>query len=163
MIGHRVGDLELRVRSSVPQSVVPPSEAAQFVGRVLEEAGDRLERRFPGWVILIRELPLRWRMTVTQLGSDAAIAELVQGLTGAVAFRPSSGLAIPGEADDLAVFESEAQWRAAYLASLADREGGDRWCFRALAAESGPWDFLETTSSSAELAGAVCAADAPPG
>jgi hypothetical protein len=95
-------------------------------------------------------------MTVTQLGSDAAIAELVQGLTGAVAFRPSSGLAIPGEADDLAVFESEAQWRAAYLASLADREGGDRWCFRALAAESGPWDFLETTSSSAELAGAVC-------
>jgi hypothetical protein len=154
MSEHRIEELCLRLRVPARREHQLRYAAERFTRAVLERAAEWLEAQAPGRILLVRRLPLRWRLSEAALNDPAAIARCADDLV-AVLERAAVGTAEPAPDDDLAVFEDEVQWRAAHLLARA-RGGAGAWFHAALEAEGDAVDAL-CTPSHRDLAAAVVA------
>jgi hypothetical protein len=123
MIESSIGALELRVKTDLPDDgeVLPASERA--VRAALERCVMLMEQRNPGRVVLVRRLPLRWRIDSTKLDDNSQIDTLadsmVQTIEGMAVKLP---LASSRTSEDAVIFDEEPLWRASYLLATARRQ-----------------------------------------
>jgi hypothetical protein len=129
-----VGELRLRVRAP-PGSAAEPGEAERFARRVLESLAAEVEARWPGRVVLLRELSMSWRLAAGELASQREATELARTIADALAEQlegAGDGIAAGG---DVAAFADDAAYLAAYLDALPTAESARAWYFRGLATE----------------------------
>jgi hypothetical protein len=140
MSEHRVEELCLRLRAPEGRERELRAAAERFARTVLGRVADRLEARAPGRLLLVRRLPLRWRLDETALEDPAAEARCADDLAAALE-DAAAGAGAPAPDDDVAVFEDEAHWRASHLLARA-RGGAGAWFHEALEAEGDALDAL---------------------
>lgn len=125
MIEDRIGELRLRIRTDGDGAAVRPA-AERLVRDALERCAALLEQRAPGRVVLMRSLPLRWRIDESLLADAAGADELARWAADAVERGAVPYSLVPPEGHDGAVvFDDEPQFRAARLLALA--RGGPAW------------------------------------
>jgi hypothetical protein len=131
MIEERIGEVRVRVRTNVPDAEAIRPIAERIVRAALERCAALLEERAPGRVVLIRRLPLRWRIDESVLEDAQQIGELARAAADAIErISVPSSLEPPAAREGAVVFEDEAHWRASYLLALA--RGQPAWFYEAL-------------------------------
>lgn len=147
----RVGELALTVYAPPALWDTLKEPAERFAHRVLQRCDELLERLAPGRVVLFRALDMRWRLADGALHTDGEIEAFAREIAAAIDERARATSAAPSPADDMAVFENEAAWRAAHLSSVASGEVALPWYFARLEAEGAPPGAL-VREANAELA-----------
>lgn len=141
MIEDRVDELRVRLRISDGGNYDSArSSAERFTRAVLERCAAALESRFPGRIVLVRRLPIRWRLSEAALSHPSAVARCAEDLFAALT-QVVGARAAPSPDDDVAVFEDEDHWRACHLVSHAAGDG-DSWPYAALKTEGSAVDSL---------------------
>ena len=140
MSEHRVDELCLRLRVPAGREASVRPAAERFARAVLERAADQIEARAPGRVLLVRVLPLRWRLGEASLDTSAAVARCADDVVAALE-EAAARAGAPTDGDDLAVFEDEAHWRASHLLARV-RGGAGAWFHAALEARGDAVDAL---------------------
>jgi hypothetical protein len=140
MTAHHVAELCLRVRAGEAGAPDLRPRAERFARAVLERCAGLLEARAPGRVVLIRRLPLRWRLSEAALAGAAALERCAADIAAAVEEVVRQAGA-PAADSDVAVFEDESHWRASHLLDgLRGRAGA--WFYAPLEAEGDPVEAL---------------------
>jgi hypothetical protein len=151
----QVGVLALRVRTHADRSDAVRLEAERFTRRVLERCDALLETRAPARVLLMRSFDLSIRIAERRLGDWHEIEACARDVVDSVEQRAQAQTARAAEGSerdrDLVVFESDAQWRSAYVETLAAGTEPSEWYFEALRAEGPPLDLLATLETQALL------------
>lgn len=131
MIEDRVGELRLKLRTDAAEPETLRAAAEQFVRATLERCAGLLEARRPGRVVLLRRLPLHWRLDEAMLDDDAEIDALARTAADAIE-RGAAPPRIdpPPDSEGPLLFDDEAQWRASHL--LARVRGETAWFHAAL-------------------------------
>jgi hypothetical protein len=139
----RVGLVTLRVRAGpeLGGAGAVRTAAERFTRAVLERAADLIEARAPGRVVLVRRLPLHWRLAANTLDDRAVLDRLASDIADAL-LAHAVDEASPTEFDELVVFRDEADWRAAHLDARARGESAGAWFFGDLAEEGNPLSAL---------------------
>ena len=150
---HRIGELDLDITA---RSHRVAAEVEPYIREVIECAGDELERRHPGHIFCIRELPLDWDLSPAELRlpqqRDAyarQIADAIESLCSGANSRPRP--------EDGFRFQNLAEYWTAYLEARAGNHQKRLWAFSTLHAESHPFDLL-LTSNARSLASEIVAA-----
>ncbi|MEB3260940.1 MAG: hypothetical protein VKP63_09975 [Cyanobacteriota bacterium] len=151
-----VGELRLRVRGPIPDTAAVRGDVERLARVALERGAALLEARHPGRVVLLRQLPLRWRLDEDTLGEEGPLEELASHLADRIEMMALPTGLVPPAGADAVHFADEALWRASYL--LAKSEGRLSWCHAALEEASGG-EALQVVldPSSGALAGATLA------
>jgi hypothetical protein len=140
MTAHHVAELCLRVRAEAGSAQDLRPRAERFTRAVLERCADLLEARAPGRRVLIRRLPLRWRLREAALGGPAALERCAADIAAAIE-EAARQAGVPTPDGDLAVFDDEAHWRACHLFDgLHGRAGA--WFYSSLKGEGDPVEAL---------------------
>ncbi len=117
-----VGELHLKIRTDAGQETVVRSAAERFARRVLEACGERLERRAPGRVVLIRRLPIRWALETGELDDPTLVEHCAEDLAAAIETYARSGTVPVADGLEVAVFDDEAHWYTAFWLDQARRQ-----------------------------------------
>ena len=134
-----IGELRLRVRAP-PDAMPSAPDVERFARRVLEAVAEQVEVRWPGRVVLIRELAMSWRIPSSGIEEDdeaqAIAGEIVESFAGSLEPQPQE----PDVAGLFAAFRDEAAYLAAYLDALGSPRGAAQWYFTAAASKApGAW------------------------
>ncbi len=134
MIEDRIGELRLRVRTDATDADALRPDLERVVRTALERCATLLEQRAPGRIVLVRHLPLRWSADRSALADEDAVESLARAAFDLIehlaAASPRSAGSDSGAADvgpdrdaevdgEVAVFEDEADYRAAHLLAAA--------------------------------------------
>ena len=134
MIESHVAELRLHVRTDVRNAANIRLAAERLVHAALERCSDLLDERAPGRVVMIRRLPLRWRIEESVLDDDAYVEALAQAVADAIERRAVAATIEPPAAfHDAVLFDDEAHLRAFQL--LAGARGRSTWLLDTLARE----------------------------
>jgi hypothetical protein len=144
---HHVSDLNLTVVRS-PGAPNREAEVRRFVTEVIERAGNELDRRFPGRIFAIRELPLHWRIRSSELRSPAAIADYAVQVAAAIAELPNGWSRSP-DFGEIRVFAGRPEFWASYLEARAAGASDALWPFAAIASSADPVEQLVRQSDPA--------------
>jgi hypothetical protein len=121
-----IGHLHIRVRTDVPDAQEIRPVAEQLVRAALERCAELLDVRQPGRLIMIRKLPLRWRLDETVLDDGMDVEALAIAAADSIEDMSVLPALSGGSRDAPAVtFADEAQWRASHLAALTQM--GPAW------------------------------------
>ncbi|MCG6969475.1 MAG: hypothetical protein LJE85_06885 [Gammaproteobacteria bacterium] len=141
---HNVRELNLNVRVRQDCEPVARGCAEEFAVSVLQKTAALLEQKIPGYCVFIKEVDLRWQLQEDELVDIGKAQQIAQQFVQRI--RQENPLTLPINTSnlekDIAVFESEAHWRAANLYALAHQEAKEVWYFRALEGESHPLEHL---------------------
>ena len=125
-----VGELRLRVRSASPDTNGLRQGAEQLARTALERGAALLAARHPGRVLLVRRLPLHWKLEEEALLDDGQLEALACHVADLIERMAIPAGLVPPETAAAVLFDDEAQWRASHL--LARAEGTTAWCHEAL-------------------------------
>lgn len=142
MIDDRIGELRLRVRAPSGREPEVGPAAERFARAVLERAAGLLEARAPGRLVLIRHLPIRWRLGEPALADPGAIGRFAADLAATVEAEAAAYSGPPSGDRELVVFDDEAHWRAAHLLARARGRGADAWFYAAIGSPDDPLALL---------------------
>jgi hypothetical protein len=135
MIEDQVKELRIRVSTDGDTDIRPTAE--RMARAALERCAAVLEARAPGRVVLVRRLPLRWRIDAAVLDDDAELDALAQAAADAIErCAVPAGLDPPPPGVDAVLFENEAHLRASHLLALA--RAGPVWVHATLEEPGGP-------------------------
>jgi hypothetical protein len=141
---HNVRELNLHVR--VRQGCEPSvrSSVEEFTVSVLRKTAALLEQKLPDYCVFIKEVDLRLQLPELDLIDAVKAQQIAQQFAQRIRREPPVSLPInSSEPDkDIAVFESEAHWRAGFFYALTHQQAEDAWFFRALKDEPHPLEFL---------------------
>jgi hypothetical protein len=130
-VTHRIAELRLRVHASADSSAGIGESAERFARRALARAMDLIDARAPTRWIFVRHLPVRWKLSYSTFEDPNAFEQCARDLADTfVALPPTSN---PAAEREVAVFESEAAWRAEHLMMHATGRPPPAWIFGALA------------------------------
>lgn len=129
-MSHQVQALRLHVRSHGTPAPDLDARSRRFAEQLLDEVARRLDERVGGRLVLIRRLPIKLRANVAMLADAREVARLAEAIADSIDIQATSS---PREDADVAVFDSDSDWRASYLAHHAGH-GPPRWYFATLAA-----------------------------
>jgi hypothetical protein len=131
MIEDRIGELRIRVRTDVPNADAIRPAAEGIVRAALERCTALLEERHPGCVVLVRRLPLRWKLDESVLDDITQVDHLARAAADAIESRASSPVLELSPSDDgVVIFDDEPHLRASHLLALA--RGRSAWFHEAL-------------------------------
>jgi hypothetical protein len=135
MIENRIGELRLRIRTALPDSGDLKARAEWITRLTLERCSEVLDRRAPDRIMLIRRLPLRWRMDDVTLDDADTLEQLAQSVAETIerTALPVQLERYPPDADVI-FFHDEAHLRAAQL--LASARPRQAW-FQTILDEAG--------------------------
>ena len=133
MTQHRVDELHLDIHVPAGHEDGLQPLAESFTRQAVEDCGDLLEERYPGHVFLVQRLPVRWDLEDRDLTDPSLIRDCARELASAVEALKGFGTARPSERDNVAVFEGDAAWKAAYLNARATGSGAAAWFYEVLA------------------------------
>ncbi|MDR3698743.1 MAG: hypothetical protein P4L56_03850 [Candidatus Sulfopaludibacter sp.] len=131
MIEERIGEVRVRVRTNIPDAAEVRPAAERMVRAVIERCAALLEARAPGRVVLIRRLPLHWRVDESAFDDAEHVEDLALAAADAIEriSRPPV-LDPPAAAEGAVIFDDEPHLRASHLLALA--RGGPAWFHTAL-------------------------------
>lgn len=136
MADHRVDDLRLRLPADSNQRANLREAAERFVAAILEAVGDRLESRWPGRLIFLPRMPLRWSIREAELADRAAISRYADEIAASVEDPEPHRTGTPVGERTAVVFRDEAHWWAGYLSARAAGGGEERaWVYETLRAK----------------------------
>jgi hypothetical protein len=151
MVEARISEVRVRVRTDVADAAEIRPAAERMVRAVLDRCAALLEERAPGRVVLIRRLPLRWRLDESTLEDDSSVEQLALAAADAIErISHPSVLEPPADAEGAIIFDDEPHFRASHL--LAAARGRPAWFHTALEGIS--------TAPLADLAAPECRATA---
>jgi hypothetical protein len=126
MIQERIAEVRVHVRTDIPDVTYIRPAAERIVRAALDRCALLLEERAPGRVVLIRRLPLRWRLDEAGLDDATQVEELARAAADAIERTLGRPVLDPPAGEDGAVvFDDEAHLRASHLLALA--RGGPAW------------------------------------
>jgi hypothetical protein len=126
MIDARIAEVRVRIRTDISDEAEIRPKAERIVRAVLERCAALLEQRAPGRVVLIRRLPLHWRLDESMVDDEAQVEHLARSAVDAIERLSLPPMLEPPESEDAAViFDDEAHLRASYLLALA--RGSPAW------------------------------------
>ncbi|MEJ7812800.1 MAG: hypothetical protein WKG32_20465, partial [Gemmatimonadaceae bacterium] len=118
MSDDRVRELQLTVRAPPGADEALASRAEGFTRRALERASALIEERAPGRLVVVRRLPLRWRLAAGALDTPAAEQRCAESIAQALLDVPvATGPEALGE--DVAAFGNAAHRWALRLEARA--------------------------------------------
>jgi hypothetical protein len=131
MIEDRIGELRMRIRTDLADAAEVGPVVERVVRAVLERCAALMEERAPGRMIMIRRLPLRWRIDQSVLDDATQVEELARATADAIErIAVPSSLDPPATRDGAVVFDDESHLRASHL--LARARGRPAWFHAAL-------------------------------
>ena len=126
MIADHIGHVGIHVKTDLPDTGELRPAAERIVRATLERCAEMLEARWPGRLVIVRSLPLRWRTDGSLFEDDAAVEDLARSTADSI-----ERLAVSNVTEQRAerapgvIFEDEAHFRASHLLALA--RGAPRW------------------------------------
>jgi hypothetical protein len=133
-------DIEVPPEGEATGAAVQSALQNQVLPQALAAAESLLVARLGADIrVFIRRLSASWVIAEGEEPSLAAVwaRDLADSVLALVSRRPIPPAGLLSE--DLAVFASESQWHAVYLARLALDQPVPPWCFRSLLAQPDPW------------------------
>jgi hypothetical protein len=143
MIQEGIGEVRLRVRTDVPDASEIRPAAERMVRAVLERCAAEIETRMPGRIVLVRRLPLLWRIDESLLDDAEQVKELARAAADAIERMAGPRVLDPPPESGAVIFEDEPHLRAGHLLALA--RGQPAWFHASLEEDlSGidPWAEL---------------------
>jgi hypothetical protein len=120
---HRVETLRIAVHTPAGREAAAARLAERFTREVVERFGEIVETRFPGRVMLIRQMALRWSLSEAEMADPAEATSRAAELADMVAAQADGSL---HASDTIAMFADEAAWLTAYLRERA-AGAGEGW------------------------------------
>jgi hypothetical protein len=141
---HNVRELNIHLRVQRGCELSSRSYAEEFAVSVLQKTVSLLEQKLPDHCVFIKEVDLHWQLHEHDLVNTGKAQQIAQQFVQRI--RQETPVSLPMDSSeldkDIAVFESEAHWRAANLYALTSQQAQDAWFFGALNDEPHPLEFL---------------------
>ena len=103
MIDARIAEVRVRIRTDISDEAEIRPKAERIVRAVLERCAALLEQRAPGRVVLIRRLPLHWRLDESMVDDEAQVEHLARSAVDAIERLSLPPMLEPPESEDAAV------------------------------------------------------------
>ena len=147
MIEHRVARLRVRVRAPASASPSVRDVATGLVCAVIERACELLEAEAPGRVVLVRRLPLAWRLGLAGLDDRATVERLARAVADGIApqLPPAWPAVVPDADHEVAVFDDDLDWAAASLIAVATARPA--WWQRPVESDEDVWNVIAAPAS----------------
>jgi len=139
-----VGELVLDVRAPPGRAAEAQARAERFARRVLELVAAQIESRWPKRVILLRELPMLWRLDADRVGDGAEVAAVAFEVAASLHQTIAEAGQHPSSDAMVAVFDDEVAHLVAYFDALAESRDASAWYFSR---------FAEARAEGADLPG----------